>query len=92
MLVINLRNAYKIDFLFTTLFSNDSSVFFCLFFGNVSGLGATRDTIQSFSKCFSAKVVSACSFLCCIGCGCSKEAAKSGGIRVVKLNVMQELK
>lgn len=59
MLVISLRNAYEIDFLFMTLFSNDSSVFFCLVFGNLSGLGATRNKIQSVSKCFADKVVSA---------------------------------
>lgn len=61
MLVITLRNAYEIDFLFMTLFSNDSSVFFCLVFGNLSGLGATQNIIQSVSKCFTDKVVSACS-------------------------------
>lgn len=86
MLVINLRNAYEIDFLFMTLFSNDSSVFFCLVFGNLSILGATRNIIQSFSECFSAEVVSAYSLPCFMGCGCTKEAAKSRGIRAVKLN------
>lgn len=84
MLVINFRNAYEIDFLFMTLFSNDSSVFFCLVFGNLSGMGATWNKIQSVSKCFTDEVVSACSPLCFTGCECSKEAAKNGGMRLVK--------
>lgn len=86
MLDINLSNAYEIDFLFTTLFSNDSSVFFCLVFGNLSGLRAIRNIIQSFSECFSAEVGSACCLPCFIGRGCTKEAAESGDIRVVKFN------
>jgi len=80
MLPINLRNAYEIDFLFTTLFSNDSSVFFCLVFGNLRGLGSTRNVVQSFSECLSAGCL-----LCFTAHGSTKETTKNRGIRVGNL-------
>lgn len=91
MLAIHLSNAYEIDFLFTTLFSNDSSVFFCSIFGNLSGLGAIRNITQSFSESSSAEISSACSLPRFTGRGCTEEAAKSEGMRVVKLNARMKV-